>query len=989
MSSPQSYQVKDSPLADAASDAAPATSPLELPEILSLIISYLDTPSLVSGCQVSRAFHHACIPHLWRDISLTRPGVDNFIWKSAKGFRMGFIRYGRFISSLALHEMPIQDGDLELIAENCTKLKSLDLTGTNVTVETLRVLIHGDPYEIGKRREEKGKRKRGRAPRRVEGADGSADSERSDSDQDTDVKDNQETQSEQDEPRRPHKYRGLNPLTETETEHDHDSQYESFGPGPSTATESEQEPLVTGPVFGSRRRVATSAPMTSAGGGSSQPNGSHAVAAVALEVPVHRRGGATRPAKFKGVRTPFPRFLETLILNRCNNLVGTSCLPVVALLGPQLRCLQLKHLSDTSDKDLIAVMQVCPNLKQLMLKGTDITDSFLIECATGTRKAAISEAGRATQEDQQNLQGHQHPSNNTGSDLGVLRYGVEKINVDMTNTTGAGLISLIQNGQWDLKSLSCQHHSDVTDEMIQAFFKRDVPVPSGLQPNTVLTEIDLSFCSGLRNTGIQDLFQYATALQRIVIEESEAIDDHALWILAKVQRQRMARLGLGVPEAWRDHVKAEQRRLRQKQDLKSSENVTEVLPGSVEDTQEALELRDEALLYDGSEKTIKGDFSVPGGLRTLVLQMCPHIHNRGMRAIVRSCVGLEQLSIRHCHGLSIQLFNGPWAVGTRLDHLDVSSTSLKIDSRSTSLRDQHEEGEELVRFPQISIPVEACKRTELASEANQESQDAEEAGHPNNIEDPQEPETDQAQDPQSPADLEMHESFADWESGSDFGSDMGSDLGSDSEDSDGSGDEQAPASRRHVCLFHNPENLAYLRSFYYRLGRLSGLRHLNMATLNFRIRLQDGLDLLVPGLQKNLEVWDVTMSRGLSFRDEELEFIGQHFGRGLEFPEGVVLDDMSSKNDQDAGDESKEDGRIDGVEGEKEEEEEEDGGHGDSMGTNDQSDVKNNLWLPRIAPLKVIRMSEESLYQAKSDVLYWFEEQGFDLDIQNDDPFFL
>jgi len=60
---------------------------------------------------------------------------------------MGLVRYGLFVKELRLMRTSIKAKDMKLIAENCTRLRVLDLTGTRVQAEALKVLIHGDPYD--------------------------------------------------------------------------------------------------------------------------------------------------------------------------------------------------------------------------------------------------------------------------------------------------------------------------------------------------------------------------------------------------------------------------------------------------------------------------------------------------------------------------------------------------------------------------------------------------------------------------------------------------------------------------------------------------------------------------------------------------------------------------------------------------------------------------------------------------------------------------
>lgn len=125
-------------------------SPFEIPELLDYIASYLidDQIALGYAAQISSSFHAAFTPLFWRRIILDGEDAEE-IWESHKGFRMGMIRYGRFVEELQLTGLgAVQDADVELIAENFTRLKILNLSGTNVAEETLKVLIHSEPYRV-------------------------------------------------------------------------------------------------------------------------------------------------------------------------------------------------------------------------------------------------------------------------------------------------------------------------------------------------------------------------------------------------------------------------------------------------------------------------------------------------------------------------------------------------------------------------------------------------------------------------------------------------------------------------------------------------------------------------------------------------------------------------------------------------------------------------------------------------------------------------
>ncbi|KAG0030996.1 hypothetical protein BGZ81_001949 [Podila clonocystis] len=335
-------------------DTRPST-PIEVPELFARIADHLDRHTLVQMIQVCRKFHQVCIPLLWHTVYLQEPDEDDeedvpdCPWEGDKGFRMGFLRHGRWIEHLHLIGILIQDGDLELIAENCSRLKSLDLTGTNVTAETLQVLIHSDPYKTDP--ESAKKRKRGED----RGDDG----------------DNEESEDDDDLNSRMDKYRRKS-ITETETEQEPDSQYESVGLDPSSSDQGGDDENAAGPVV--------------------RPSSS---SRVYDRIPVHRLSGTTRAAKFKGTPTRFPFQLEVFVLNKCRQLAGNKALKVLQRLGPQLQRLSLDHVVDLDDQSLIEMMPHCPNLKFLSLRGCDVTDRFLVQLAENTTtnagKGAIEE----------------------------------------------------------------------------------------------------------------------------------------------------------------------------------------------------------------------------------------------------------------------------------------------------------------------------------------------------------------------------------------------------------------------------------------------------------------------------------------------------------------------------------------------------------------------------------------------------------------------
>ncbi|KAF9950727.1 hypothetical protein BGZ72_007663 [Mortierella alpina] len=89
---------------------------------------------------------------------------------------------------------------------------------------------------------------------------------------------------------------------------------------------------------------------------------------------------------------------------------------------------------------------------------------------------------------------------------------------------------------------------------------------------------------------------------------------------------------------------------------------------------------------------------------------------------------------------------------------------------------------------------------------------------------------------------------------------------------------------------NTPRRRAILRELYSKLGQLSQLRTLNMSYCNFRIRVKDGLEPALPGLQQNLIKWRVDLENGYQIGNSELKFFGKHFGYGDDF--AVAKDDV-------------------------------------------------------------------------------------------------
>lgn len=534
---------------------------------------------------------------------------------------MGLIRYSKLcpIEQLQLTHTYVQDGDMELIAENCTRLKALDLTGTNVTAETLRVLIHSDPNRTRESGAGEGSKKRkiraGPSTKRSRGSGQHADVE---------VEFEEEDESGRDELDEDSSVRTIRypELTETETEREPDSQYESVGIGFSTATESEQD--------------------------SNQPTGpilvkSTASALLELPIPLHRCAGTARPVKFKGVRTLFPFHLESLTLKRCANLVGPSCLEVVSLLGPQLKRLVLNHVSEITDQDMLKFVKQCPNLVELQVRGTEITDEFLKGFA------------------------RQFVPSDSFPNSSRHRQCLENLNLDMTSASSAGLLPMIKACRSNLSTLSMHHLHGAADDVLFALFEdpanknatkvsmagpylttqapalgifRDnLPITTHrFSPNTVLTDIHLAFCSLMTDAGFEILFRFATELVSVDLSGCE-LKDETLMVLAETYRNRMKELGLGVPAAWREYVLAKDDRAQAMHQYISvaeyhqdSDNAATHTATSTSTTNTTVKSAKKSGSDIDSKVFTKG--RVPGGLKKILLPHCKHISNKGVRAIL-------------------------------------------------------------------------------------------------------------------------------------------------------------------------------------------------------------------------------------------------------------------------------------------------------------------------------------------------------------------
>ncbi|KAF9093553.1 hypothetical protein BGX23_003207 [Mortierella sp. AD031] len=860
---------------NASNNDKPNLSPMEIPELLAHIASYLSLPELGLAAQVSSAFHEACTPLLWRVIDLDGEEAEE-IWEAHKGFRMGMIRYGRFVEELNLVGTSVQDGDLELIAENFTRLRRLNLSGTNVTEETLKVLIHSDPYKTlpptqttaagGAKKRKKGKgvsakRKGGARTSTAEDEDDVGGEGRKDERGLDDLVDDDGVDTET----KMIKYREL---TETETEHEPDSQYESMGvPNPSsTATESEQEQPT-----GSIPRPSAAAAATAAA--------SKVKGRFAGKIPLHRQSGTTRPAKFKGTKTQFPFFLEELILHRCNNLTGAA-LKVIGRLGPQLKKLHMNHIAEMTDRDLLAFMTICPHLTEIHVKGTEVTDTFLRDLAVMV-SGTINKAGAGNE-----ARG---------------RSGIESVNFDMTEITPAGLVPLIQVNKSTLKEIGFEHNHQATNEVLFAFIEANKKTtgypmakkgPRIFEINSVLTTLRASYCTGLSDQGLAVLFKHATELVAVEIDGS-GVGDESLLALAATYRARMERLGLGVPAAWREYELADDELLIAEHAKKPSTAGAAALVRKTKGVDSTLKV---PKVYHGR--------TVPAGLRRLSIKHCPRISNKGLRAIVRSCVNLERLSVSNCGRISVEIFNGPWAC-TQLYNLMIAGMSLELSKDVPGYAALlKEEKAERLRFPlkleeypvkfefdgqgEYDYIVLPMQEMDFMDEGEGEEDDyMEEFEFDSGLEEGEEDEEDEEEE------IEDEDEEND-----------------DEEDEEDDNDDEvvsakaAGASTKPTTAVEEPltwklpggklkkliqppvherntnVQRALLKQFYTKLGLLTQLIYLDMSQCLFQVRAKEGLDLALPGLQKSLQTWNLFRPIGYNLTDSDLEFFGRYFGYG-------------------------------------------------------------------------------------------------------------
>ncbi|KAF9365785.1 hypothetical protein BGX34_008245 [Mortierella sp. NVP85] len=823
---------------------APAKATLTrfaIPEILSRIISFLELKDIFSACQVSCLFHSVCAPELWRVIHFDGYEADN-IWHGHEGFRMGLVRYGLFVEELCLMRTSIKAKDMKLIAENCTRLRVLDLTGTRVQAEALKVLIHGDPYDTLPGSAEKSKQQThvGGKVGKKEGGDG---------------KDIDDVDMEG-------KMREYRKMAAAANGGNSGTYY-------SSAVGSVPSPLVKPSSVSSSRRMHS---------------------AKVREI-------------LKASRRQFPYFLEELILNKCPDLLGTKCLPIISRLGPQLIHLALDRVRGVVDEDMLHVWRHCTNLRGLSLKETEITDILLaamtesLTSSSGSRLPLIHLNVVDTDISDNCLESVIRASRDTLTSLATCSIQLYATDSEILYALIEGPRKVgIQGGQSDL----VQAISEMKLEG-QAIYG---PTKRTFTTNTVLTSINLSvIAGGFFDDVFEELFLYATELSTIRLESCE-FHDGALLILAENYRKRMERQGLGVPKAWHKHEKSMQKEQGKDQSLHTPR----------------------PKFYAGGK--------VVGGLKVLWLKDCSELGNFGVRAIVRSCVGLERLGLSGDSRVSLRIFRGPWAC-LDLVELDISEVNVGFRDPGGMVEMNEEVGEdeyaEARRFP-IAPVKDFNTRLDFDSDGNYDY-----ISKPSSEDD----------------DDDYWRNEDEWELDGKI-EDVDDDYGNDDDDDDDAteiyGDDGKPMNLKYPPLGRRNQTAhrTTLQEFYKRLGQLKHLRKLNMSNSDYRIRIHDGLHFVLPGLRNSLEEWNITRYPEYRFHNHELAWIGKQFGYGISFPDY-----------------------------------EEGPGYQSKMVAKLNAD--GNPDKHRIGKLQSLTVSDYTIGCLTTDVSEWFEDQGIALCYQDED----
>ncbi|KAK3805195.1 MAG: hypothetical protein J3Q66DRAFT_407874 [Benniella sp.] len=496
------------------------------------------------------------------------------------------------------------------------------------------------------------------------------------------------------------------------------------------------------------------------------------------------------------------------------------------------------------DEDMLHVWRHCTNLRRLSLKETGITNILHILAAM---TVSIASSGS--------------PALTTESKI-PARLPLTHLNVVGTGVSDEGLVSVIRASRDTLSSITA-YATKSAYEFLFAFVedrpttKIQVGLPelrlemSKLEleeqtdrgptkrtftSNTVLTSISFTGLSAVDDGGFERLFQYATELSTIRLEGC-GLCDEPLLILAENYRKRMEVQRLGVSQAWHNHDIGNKRFERSKEKGRRKGNPPVTPPPK---------------FYTSGK--------VVGRLKVLWLKDCPEIGNKGIRAIVRSCVGLKRLGlIGESYG-SLRVFRGPWAC-LYLVELDISGMIVRF-KESIRLMDGDISDElcETVRFPfkpakgfNTRLGFDHDGTYDFISGPFGEFDDSE------------------------PWDDEGAWEESIWEK--DF-----------IEDDECLFDKNEEVGEHVILKFplsgcgNQTARRTTLREFYKRLGQLNHLRKLNMFNSDYRIRIHDGLHFVLPGLQNSLKEWNMTWYPEYRIRHRELAWIGKHFGYGFKYP---------------------------------------------------------------------------------------------------------
>ncbi|KAF9973733.1 hypothetical protein BGZ73_003002 [Actinomortierella ambigua] len=123
-------------------------SPLEIPEIHAIIVSYLDgdeyLDTLCSLSLVSKQVRTLVLPYLWEDLDLEYGGES---WENSSALKESIEKHGAFIRSLSflcVAEQQIHEDAMDFILRNMPNLRRLDLSTTNVTDNDLKALLRNN-----------------------------------------------------------------------------------------------------------------------------------------------------------------------------------------------------------------------------------------------------------------------------------------------------------------------------------------------------------------------------------------------------------------------------------------------------------------------------------------------------------------------------------------------------------------------------------------------------------------------------------------------------------------------------------------------------------------------------------------------------------------------------------------------------------------------------------------------------------------------------